>query len=188
MRRGERVKKLLTAGLVAQGSAHTSTSSWYRAYTLLWTDSVQTAMQFVFIYTDKSSTVPSVIPAKGKASGTLECGAWSVCLVADGAKKFFTLCILYHSNFRRAVSVHDQRPVCPAAAVNKKSRSNEDHTSRIHYYKQRSSSVFLYPFSRPFHHYELRVHRHTTGLRRQYAFLGEHKSQRDNRASEDIIW
>ena len=79
---------------------------------------------------------------------------------------------ILHHNILRAVSVHDQRPVGPAAAVNKKPRSNKDQTSRVHYQQTKVFFGFLYPSSRPFDHYELRVHRHSTGLRRQYAFLG----------------
>lgn len=112
--------------------------------------------------------------------------AW---FVADGARSslHFAFCTIVIFGARCLYMIKD-RFVQPRPSTRNREATKTIHQEYIITSKQRSSSVFLYPFSRPFHHYELRVHRHTTGLRRQYAFLGEHKSQRDNRASEDIIW
>lgn len=64
----------------------------------------------------------------------------------------------------------------PAAAVDKnRERSIEDNTSRTH----RLSSIFS-SFSRPFHHFELRVHnRHSTEL---------HNSTSTQRAQTSTRW
>lgn len=115
-RRGS-VKKPLTTVLAIQGFADIST--WYVHTILLWTGYVQSSNVALIIQNMSSTTVYSP-PAKGIASGTLECGTWSVYLLVSGrsSKEAFTM--HFEPYIQRAVSVHDQRyHFCPAAAVDK---------------------------------------------------------------------